>query len=107
MAKKYNNDKGFLVIEMSKKEATDICGFGMTYVDKETGEVVKQIIVCDTCNSELTDNVYYVAVLNRALCKECCDDFINNIDRSPEDIPYEVRHYNYYAEELNLDKACI
>ncbi len=105
MAKKYNNDKGFLVIEMSYEEASNNCGFGIDFVDKETGLLYDHKIVCDTCNNSVTDNVYYVAVINRALCKECCDDFIENIDRSPEDIPYEKRHYNYYAKELNLEEV--
>ena len=105
MAKKYDNDKGFLIIEMSYEEVRDICGFGVSFVDKETGLVVDHKLVCDTCNNNVTDNVYYVAVINRALCKECCDDFIKNIDRSPEDISYEIRHYNYYAKEFNLEKV--
>ena len=105
MAKKYDNDKGFLVIEMSYEEARDICGFGIDFVDKETGLVYDHNLVCDNCNNSVTDNVYYVAVINRALCKECCDDFIKNIDRSPEDIPYEKRHYNYYAKEFNLEEV--
>ena len=50
------------------------------------------------------DNIYYFSCLNRAMCKECCDDIIANQDRFDEDIPYEVRHYNFYAEKLNLDK---
>ena len=81
------------------------CGFGIDFVDKETGLVYDHKLICDTCNNSVTDNVYYVAVINRALCKECCDDFIKNIDRSPEDIPYEKRHYNYYAKELNLEEV--
>lgn len=105
MAKKYNNDKGFLVIEMSYDEAKDVCGFGVTYKDKETGIVVDHKLICDTCNTEVKDNIYYIAAINRALCKECCDDFISNVDRYKEDIPYEKRHYNYYAEKLNLDKV--
>jgi hypothetical protein len=104
MAKKYDNDKGFLVIEMNYEEARDICGFGITYVNEDTGVVYDHKLLCYTCNNSITDNVYYVAAINHALCKECCDDFIKNIDRHPEDIPYEKRHYNYYAEKLNLEE---
>ena len=103
MAKKYDNNKGFLVIEMSYEEASNNCGFGINFVDEETGLVYNHKLVCDTCNNSVTDNVYYVAVINRALCKECCDDFISNIDRYDEDISYEVKHYNYYAKKLNLE----
>ena len=103
MAKKYDNNKGFLVIEMSFDEATILCNFGCEISEDN------YIVVCDTCNNKFdsNDKIYYIAVLNRALCKECCDDFINNIDKSDEDIPYEVRHYNYYAKILNLKEENI
>ena len=97
MAKRYENDKGFLIIEMSYEEAKNVCEFGIDGI----------IIVCDNCNNEFksTDNIYYFSVLNRAMCKECCDDIIANQKRYKEDIPYEERHYNYYAEKLKLDKV--
>ena len=103
MAKRYDNDKGFLVIEMSYEEARDICGFGITYVSEDTGLIYDHKLLCDTCNNSITDNVYYVAAINRVLCKECCDDIIANQKRYKEDIPYEKRHYNYYAEGFNLE----
>lgn len=101
MAKKYDNDKGFLVIEMSYNEAKDICNFGCV-----TGET-ERIIVCDNCNDKFdsNDKIYYFACLNRAFCKECTDDIIANQERYKEDIPYEKRHYNYYAEKLNLKRV--
>ena len=105
MAKKYENDKGFLIIEMDYNEAKDKCDFGIDILDKDTGLVDRHIILCDSCNDIMKDNIYYVAVINRALCKECCDDFISGVDRYEEDIPYEVRHYNYYVEKLNLEKV--
>lgn len=90
MAKKYENGKGFLIIEMSLSEATDKCNFG---------------ILCDNCNIPLIgeETVYYFSGLNRLFCKECCDDLIDNLSRELEDIPYEVRHYNYYAKKLGLE----
>ena len=92
MAKRYDNDKGFLIIEMSIPEATVNCNFG---------------IVCDNCNELLVGEktVYYFAVLNRLFCKECTDDIIKNINRESEDIPYEVKHYNYYADKLGIEKV--
>lgn len=92
MAKKYNNNKGFLVIEMSIPEATIDCNFG---------------IVCDNCNELLVgeESVYYFAALNRLFCKECTDDIIANQKRYKDDILYEIKHYNYYAEKLNLEKV--
>lgn len=98
MAKKYENDKGFLIIEMSYKEAKDICNFGYG-----------REIVCDNCNSLFNenDNIYYFAVLNRAMCKECIDDIVKNQHRYKQDIVYEVRHYNCYAKVLNLKEESI
>lgn len=92
MAQLYKNDKGFLIIEMSIPEATVNCNFG---------------IVCDNCNELLVgeETVYYFAVLNRLFCKECTDDIIKNINRESEDIPYEVKHYNYYADKLGIEKV--
>ena len=92
MAKRYDNDKGFLIIEMSIPEATINCNFG---------------IICDNCNGLLVgeETVYYFAVLNRLFCKECTDDIIKNINRESEDIPYEVKHYNYYADKLGIEKV--
>lgn len=90
MAKKYENSKGFLIIEMSLLEAFNKCNFS---------------IVCDNCNISLIDEdtVYYFAALNRLFCKECTDDIINNQNRYKEDIAYEIRHYNYYAKLLGLE----
>ena len=101
MASQYKNDKGFLVIEMSYDEATILCNFGC-----QTSEDT-YFVVCDNCNNRLTeeDKIYYFAALNRAFCKECTDDIIANQERYDEDIDYEKRHYNYYAEKLNLDKV--
>ena len=101
MAKKYDNNKGFLIIEMSYNEAKDICNFGCVTSKTE------RIIVCDNCNNKFNSNdkIYYFACLNRAFCKECCDDIIANQDRYDEDIPYEVRHYNRYAKKLNLEEV--
>lgn len=92
MAKRYDNDKGFLIIEMSIPEATINCNFG---------------IICDNCNGLLVgeETVYYFAVLNRLFCKECTDDIIANIDRELDDISYEERHYNYYADKLGIEKV--
>ena len=101
MAKKYNNDKGFLVIEMSYDEATLLCNFGCEKSEDN------YIVVCDNCNNKFdnTDKIYYFSVLNRAMCKECADDIIANLKHCEEDIPYEKRHYNYYAKVLNLEEV--
>lgn len=99
MTKKYNNNKGFLIIQIELLDALVCCNIGCR---------------CDNCNNNIDvfekdgfEDIYYIAAINRAVCKRCCDDFINGYDRHPEDIPFEVRHYNFYAEKLNLEKVCI
>ena len=96
MAKRYENDKGFLIIQMEPLEALLQCNIGG---------------ICDNCNNDINifeedgfGDIYYIAAINRAVCKRCCDDFIKNMTRYKEDIPYEVLHYNFYAEKLNLEK---
>lgn len=102
MANIYNNDKGFLIIQMTPLEATNICNFGF----KISRSLVN--IVCDTCNKNINyGNVYYVAVLNRALCRNCVDEFITKYDKHQEDIKYEKQHYNYYAKLLNLKEEIL
>lgn len=92
MAKKVENDKGFLIIEMDYLEAVKIALFGFDGA-----------IICDQCNDIINEECYYIAVLNQALCKKCCDDFISKYKRHDEDIAYEKRHYNFYAEKLELE----
>lgn len=101
MARKYPNDKDFLIIEMDCLEASMECNFGIN-----TGHLAKTI-VCDNCNNTVDpfEDVYYFAVLNRALCKECCEDIIKNLDKHPEDSEYEKAHYNHYARILKLEQV--
>ena len=101
MASQYKNDKGFLIIEMTYDEATILCNFGTEVAED------RYFVVCDNCNNKFDekDKIYYFAVLNRAMCKECCDDIIANQERYDEDIPYEVRYYNHYAKKLNLEEV--
>ena len=96
MAKKYDNDKGFLVIEMSIREAAFICNFGGI-----TPSGIP-VIIDDNTNEVIQGNVYYVAALNRALGKEGYEDWYETATRYEEDIPYEEKHFNYYAEKLGI-----
>lgn len=96
MAKKYDNEKGFLVIEMPIKEAAFICNFGFI---SPSGI---PIIIDDNTNEVIQGNVYYVAVLNRAFSKEGYNEWYKNATRYKEDIPYEERYFNYYAERLGI-----
>ena len=60
------------------------------------------LIIDDNTNEVIQGNVYYVAVLNRAFGKKGYKDWYKNATRYEEDIPYEEKHFNYYAEKLGI-----
>lgn len=93
MARRIENNKGFLIIEMTPEEAIAICKFGYF------GE-----LICDDCNKSIKNekNVYYISVLNSVVCKECYEDWFNSATRYDEDINYENEHFEYYAKLLNI-----
>lgn len=82
MAKQYQNDKGFLIIEMLPYEA-ELIGFGL-----------REGCVCMHCNNIIKNNIYYIACLNDVMDKECLDEWYENAIRYKEDIPYEQRHFD-------------
>ncbi len=86
MAKIVNNYKGFKVIRLSRKEA-----YSLSWGD-----------ICESCNSIITEDMYYIAAINDVLCKSCYNNFINESTRYSEDIPIEDRNFNYYKEALGL-----
>lgn len=98
-SKKHENPKGFLVIEMSPNDAVLKCGFG-------TNEFR---LFCDTCAEYLNAHeiVYYVAVLNRLLCKKCYEEWEKVSKRYADDLDFEVRHYNNVARMLKIDETFI
>ena len=96
MAKKYDNDKGFLVIEMSIREAAFICNFGVI-----TSNGIP-VIIDDNTNEVIQGNIYYVAALNHVFSKESYEDWYENATRYKEDISYEEKHFNYYAKRLGI-----
>lgn len=81
--KEVKNDKGFLVMEITRAEL----------VSKFAKYVF--IGVCDSC-MDSPEVGYYVAVLNRWLCKKCYDEWMQRATRYQEDIPYEERNYEIY-----------
>lgn len=94
MARKVNNKKGFLVIELTKSEAIKKCMFG-----------IDNNIICDGCNRLPYTNefVYYIAVLNMVFCKHCYEEWYNRSNYCQEDRAYEVGHYNIVAKALELE----
>lgn len=90
MAKTINNEKGFLILLLSRDEMADM-------LDSPG--------VCDQCN-RMPDEGYLIAVLNHWNCPECTKEFIGRAMRYEEDIPIEEKNYEYYkymAKRADID----
>ena len=82
MAKKVDNEKGFLVIEVSAAElSAKAGGYG----------------ICDYCNTP-AEKGYYIAVLNQWYCPKCYDEFCKRAKYYPEDTGTEKRNYELYSK---------
>ena len=92
MAKIVNNDKGFKVISLSTREAQAL-GFGVNG---------SGACICMHCYNTIKGDIYYIAVLNDTMDKECYDRWYKDAKRYTEDIPIEDRNFNYYKEALGL-----
>lgn len=86
MAKKIQNNKNFLIIEVSWKEyvaLTDSWG------------------ICDCCGNYDCEMVfYYVAVIDSFLCKTCFDAWYSNATHYKVDIQKERYNYNNKKQKL-------
>ena len=93
MATIVNNDKGFKVISLSTEDTASL-GFGLCG---------SGACVCMHCNKKcLSGDIYYVAVLNDTMCKDCYEEWLKDAIRYVSDIPIEERRFNYYKEALGL-----
>ena len=82
MAKKVDNEKGFLVIEVSAAElSAKAGGYG----------------ICDYCNTP-AEKGYYIAVLNQWYCPKCYDEFCKRAKYYQEDTGTEKRNYELYSK---------
>ena len=55
------------------------------------------------CNKECPNkDIYYIAVLNDTMCKECYKKWVKSAKRYAEDIPIENKNFNYYKNLLRL-----
>lgn len=90
MARRVDNKKGFLVIELSRLEAA-VLGFGLN----DKGDCI-----CMSCNNIIDEPIYYIAVLNDTMCKDCYNDFIENATYYKEDSKIEKRNYDYYISMI-------
>lgn len=98
MAKIYNNDKGHLVIKLTNKDVNTL-GFGIAIM------AINNLVICDTCNNEVnSDEIYYVCAINRILCKDCLDDYLDNMKHYEDDdsINYEINHFNAVASKIGM-----
>lgn len=88
MASKYENEKGFLIIEMSLEESRKL-NFG-----------VPEGCICMSCNGIIKEPIYYISVLNDCMCKECLDNFLKTATHYKEDEIIEKRYFDYYFNIL-------
>ena len=93
MAKIYKNDKDFLIIELDKEELIKL-NFGP---------------ICDNCNTLIENKHFYVCCVNRCMCEDCLDDFIDNMKHYTDNasIEYEIIHFNYVMRALEQDERAM
>ena len=82
--KEFLNDKGFLVLEVSRERMIQRLGCQG---------------ICDTCLC-IPEIGYYVAVLNMWLCKDCFNEWYSDAERFKEDIYIEEKNYENYKRIL-------
>ena len=98
MAEIYSNKSNFLVLKLNAEEATKL-HFGI-----ETGGKYN-ICICGTCNEDCKPSeIYYVCGINEILCKDCLDDYIDNMVHYNDDdsLLYEIKHFNFVAEKVGM-----
>jgi hypothetical protein len=83
------NDKGFLVLKIS----TD-----------DMKQYWSSPCVCDMCNCDMKENVYYIAVLNYAVCESCYNNWLLTAKNWDEDKKYER---NYFIRFLNASDKLV
>lgn len=88
MASITKNEKGFKVIRIDNDELQQAFG--------SPG-------ICDNC-SEMSEEGYYIAVLNRWFCPVCYHEWIKHATYYKEDKPIEERNYQYMTEMLEIYK---
>ena len=91
MAKIVDNNKGFKVICINNYEAANL-GFG----------IVPGNCICMNCNNLIQNEIYYIAVLNDVMCKQCYEKWYKRATYYKEDTQYENKYFNYYSKKLGL-----
>lgn len=93
MAELIKNDKGFKVIKLSVEEATKL----------HWGIAGSGACICMHCNNPILGDIYYPAVLNDTMDKECYEEWYREAVNYPEDREYEERSFQRVAKLLNLN----
>ena len=83
MAKKFINEKGFTVYEMTGAETMEFGGYG----------------ICDYCNEGAAKG-YLIPVLNHYYCEECYNEWVESAEYYEEDRWFEKRKIEYYDSIL-------
>lgn len=98
MAEIIKNDKNFLIIKINEEEGNKL-RFGMFPNSDDN------IFICGSCNVICNDNMYYIAAINEILCEDCMNDFVKNMSHYTDknSLKYEVKHFNHYANRLDID----
>lgn len=86
MARKVENDKGFLVLKVDTDDFRNIGSPGR----------------CDSCYEKQSAG-FYVAVLNSILCEDCYKDWLKVAIRYGSDKAVETKRYNLYKKAFNND----
>ena len=58
--------------------------------------------ICMQCNNLILGDIYYPAVLNDTMDKECYEEWYKDAINYPEDRKYEERTFQRIAKLLNL-----
>lgn len=98
MAETITTDKGFTIVKVNFKEATEICGFGTTINNTP-------VLVCDRCNELIKGDSYYIAVLNMLFDEDCFNEWHSDAIFYEEDIVYESAYARRITEILYANKA--
>lgn len=89
MVKKVENEKGFLVLEITRRELIGALA--------EYGSVG----ICDSCG-KVANKGYYIAVLNQWFCEDCYKEWLMRATRYVEDIPFEEKWFEYYCRLFDV-----
>ena len=100
MAKIVQNDKGFKVIALSHEEGEKV-GWGI-WIRSEDNNEDECHFLCMYCNHDIEDELYYIAVLNDVMDKECYDRWYASATHYSDDVFIENRNFDYYKAALGL-----